>query len=314
MQTKNLTYVTEIILVGLSNHRQTQIPLFCVILLMYLLTVGGNLLIILLVRTSSHLQTPMYFFLMHLSGLEICYVTSTLPQMLAHLQSGNGTMSFPRCMAQLYVSLSLGGAECVLLGAMAYDRYLAICHPLTYAIIMGRWHQLQLASVSWATGFLFASINMVCTLRLSFCGPNRLNHFFCELPMLVKLACGDTHVTEAILFVLSTVASLGPLSVILTSYGLILSTVLRMPSASGRHKAFSTCASHLAVVTMFYGTIISMYLIPRSHTAPDRDKQIAVIYVVITPLLNPIIYTLRNKNIHRAVTKVLQRKVFASKY
>nr|XP_056720132.1 olfactory receptor 2G3-like [Euleptes europaea] len=314
MGPENLTSVTEFILMGLTSHRKTQMVLFFIILLIYLLTLAGNLVIIILVQANSSLHTPMYFFLTHLSGLEICYVTSTLPQMLAHLLSGNGAISFTRCIIQMYIVLSLGATECLLLGVMAYDRYLAICHPLGYATAMGRWRQMHLASASWVGGFFFAMINVVCTLRFPFCGPNHLNHFFCELPVVMKLACGDIQVTEAILFVVAVLIPLLliPLSVILTSYGLILSSVLRMQSASVRHKAFSTCASHLTVVTMFY--VISLYMKPRSDTTPDSDKQTAVFYVVITPLLNPIIYTLRNKEIHKAAAKMLPRKGLKEKY
>ncbi|XP_054850214.1 olfactory receptor 2G3-like [Eublepharis macularius] len=314
MRTENLTSVTEFILLGLTNHRKTQLLLFCVFLVIYLLTLVGNLVIIILVQTNSHLHTPMYFFLTHLSGLEICYVTSTLPQMLAHLLSGHGAITFTRCMLQMYISFFLGGTECFLLGVMAYDRYLAICRPLTYAILMSRWRLLKLASISWGVPVLLAVINVGCTLRFPFCGPNRVNHFFCELPVVMKLACGDTRVAEVILFVAAVLALLVPLSVILTSYGLILSSVLRMQSTSGRHKAFSTCASHLVVVTMFYGTVISMYMKPQSDSSPDHDKKIAVFYIIITPLLNPIIYTLRNKDIHRAVKKMLHRMDFEQKY
>ncbi|XP_015268215.1 PREDICTED: olfactory receptor 5V1-like [Gekko japonicus] len=314
MGAKNLTSVTEFILLGLTSHRKTQLLLFSVFLLIYSLTLVGNLLIIILVLTNSHLHTPMYFFLTHLSGLEVCYVTSTMPQMLAHLLSGNGAISFTRCMLQMYISLFLGCSECFLLGVMAYDRYLAICHPLTYAILMGRWRLLQLASVSWGIPVILTVVNVLCTLCFSFCGPKHVNHFFCELPVVMKLACGDTRVAEAILFVTAMLALLPPLSIILTSYGLILSSVLRMQSTSGRHKAFSTCASHLAVVTMFYGTIISMYMRPQSVSAPDQDKKTAVFYIVITPLLNPIIYTLRNKDIHRAVKKTLRKTDFEQKY
>ncbi|XP_077171554.1 olfactory receptor 11L1-like [Paroedura picta] len=307
MGMENLTSVTEFILLGLTSHRRTQLLLFSLFLLVYLLTLVGNLLIIILVRTNSHLHTPMYFFLTHLSVLEVCYVTSTMPQMLAHLLSGNGTISFTRCMLQMYISFFLGGAECFLLGVMAYDRYMAICHPLTYVIIMGRWRLLQLALVSWGVPVLLAILNVLCTPHFSFCGPNQVNHFFCELPVVMKLACGDTRVAEAVLFGAAVLALLGPLSIILVSYGLILSSVLRMQSTSGRRKAFSTCASHLAVVTMFYGTVISMYMRPQSASAPDQDKKTAVFYIVITPLLNPVIYTLRNRDIHKAVKKILQR-------
>ncbi|XP_062993064.1 olfactory receptor 2D3-like [Elgaria multicarinata webbii] len=313
MGAENHTSLSEFILVGLSNHRKTQILLFVVILIIYTFTLVGNLVIIMLVRADPHLHTPMYFFLTHLSGLEICYVSSTVPQMLAHLLSGNGTISFTRCAAQMYIALSLGSTEGLLLGIMAYDRYLAICHPLLYAIAMDKWRQLQLTSASWAGGFLLSMMNVGCTLRLPFCGPNHINHFFCELPVVLRLSCGDTHLTEAIIFGAAILILVVPLSVILTSYGLILSSILQMQSAAGRSKAFSTCASHLAVVTLFYGTVISMYMRPRSGTTPDHDKKIAVFYIVVTPLLNPIIYTLRNKDVHGAVAKVLQKLGFGKK-
>ncbi|XP_048372738.1 olfactory receptor 2D3-like [Sphaerodactylus townsendi] len=311
--TENITFVTQFILVGLSNNRKTQIVLFAVFLLIYLLTIMGNLVIIMLIQVDSHLQTPMYYFLTHLSSLEICYVSSTMPQMLAHLLAGNGAISFTRCAVQMYISLSLGSTEGLLLGAMAYDRYLAICHPLLYISVMGRWCQLQLASGAWAGGFLLSILNAGCTLRLPFCGPNRVNHFFCELPFILKLACADTRMTETVIFGAAVVILLVPLSVILMSYSLILSSVLQMPSASGRRKAFSTCASHLAVVVLFYGTLISMYMRPRSGTATDVDKRTAIFYVLVTPLLNPFIYTLRNKDVHNAVAKVFQRWVFKTK-
>ncbi|XP_048372736.1 olfactory receptor 2D3-like [Sphaerodactylus townsendi] len=310
---ENITFVTQFILVGLSNNHKTQIVLFAVFLLIYLLTIVGNLVIIMLIQVDSHLQTPMYYFLTHLSILEICYISSTVPQMLAHLLAGNGAISFTRCAVQMYIALSLGSTEGLLLGAMAYDRYLAICHPLLYVIAMGRWRQLQLASSAWTGGFLLSILNVGCTLCLPFCGPNRVNHFFCELPVILKLACADTWITEAVIFGAAVLILLVPLSVILTSYSLILFSVLQMPSASGRHKAFSTCASHLAVVILFYGTVISMYMRPRSDTTTDIDKRIAVFYILVTPLLNPFIYTLRNKDVHNAVVKVFQRWGFQMK-
>lgn len=313
MESENVTFVTEFIFVGLTNDRKTQFLLFLILLIIYLLTVSGNLLIIVLVLADSSLHTPMYFFLTHLSCLEICYVTSTLPQMMANLLSGNGTISFTRCIVQMYIAMALGGAECLLLVAMAYDRYLAICHPLQYAISMGKWHQLQLALASWAGGFLVATINVSNTLRLPFCGPNRVNHFCCELPLVLKLSCTDTTILETTMFGASVFILLVPISFVLTSYGLILSSVLKMRSTARQRKAFSTCTSHLVVVTMFYGSAISVYLKPQSVTDPDRDKHIAVFYVVVTPLLNPIIYTLRNKDVHGAVSKMLQRQGFQRK-
>ncbi|XP_053120172.1 olfactory receptor 2D3-like [Hemicordylus capensis] len=308
MGAENLTTVKEFILVGLSSHRKIQILLFVIILITYLFTVVGNLVIILLVKADSRLHTPMYFFLTNLSGLEICYVTTIVPQVLAHLLTGHGVISFTHCAAQMYVALSLGSTEGILLGAMAYDRYLAICHPLLYAVAMHNSCQLLLASVSWAGGFLLSIINVGCTFRFPFCGPNRINHFFCEMPVVLQLACADIRVTEAVIFGAAVLILLVPLSVILTSYGLILSSVLRMKSAAGRSKAFSTCASHLMVVSLFYGTVITMYMRPRSGTTPDFEKRLAIFYIIVTPLLNPIIYTLRNKDIHGAAAKFLGRR------
>ncbi|XP_066486785.1 olfactory receptor 2D2-like [Tiliqua scincoides] len=313
MRPENLTSVTEFILEGLSNDRNTQILLFTIILIIYLVTILGNLVIILLVQVDAHLHTPMYFFLTNLSSLEICYVTTTVPQMLAHLLSGKRVISFIRCAVQMYIALCLGSTECILLGAMAYDRYLAICSPLIYTVAMNRERQRQLASASWAGGFLLPIINVICTLRLPFCNPNHISQFFCELPVLLKLACGNTHVLELAVFVVSALILLVPLSIILTSYGLILWAVLQMQSAAGKSKAFSTCASHLAVVTLFYGTLICMYLKPRAGTTSNHDKQIAFFYIVVTPLLNPIIYTLRNKDIHTAVANVLRRQSMGQK-
>nr|XP_056720129.1 olfactory receptor 2D3-like [Euleptes europaea] len=313
MGDENRSSITEFILVGLTNHRKTQILLFLVILFIYTLTIAGNLVIIALVRGDSSLHTPMYFFLSNLSILEILYVTSSLPQMLAHLLAGKGAISFTRCAFQMYMVICLGSVECFLLGAMAYDRYLAICHPLLYAIAMGRGRQVQLASASWASGFLLASINVGLTLHLPYCGPNRINHFFCDMPIVLKLACADIRATERNIIILAAVIIIIPFFVILTSYVLILSSVIQMQSATGRRKAFSTCASHLIVVILFYGILIFVYLTPGSDAAPDRDKELAVLYIVVTPLLNPVIYTLRNKDIHGAVSRMLQRWGFKRK-
>ncbi|XP_063158673.1 olfactory receptor 2G3-like [Candoia aspera] len=307
MGAENYTSTREFILLGLTSHSKSRLLLFVAVLLIYLLTIFGNALIIMLVRVDSQLHTPMYFFLSHLAGMEIGYVTSTLPQMLAHLLTGNGAISLARCMLQGYTTLAMGSTECLLLGAMAYDRYLAICHPLVYALAMDRLHQLLLATSCWTIGLVFSAIYVICTFRHPFCGPNHINNFICEPPVVLKLACGDTRITKVIGFGLSTFIVLVSLFVILTSYGFIMDSVLHMQSTGGWHKAFSTCGSHLAVVTLFYGTIISMYIVPQSGSDPDRDKKIAVFYLVITPLLNPIIYTLRNKDIHSAVLKMLRR-------
>ncbi|XP_015268219.1 PREDICTED: olfactory receptor 5F1-like [Gekko japonicus] len=307
MRPENTTFVTEFILMGLSSRRKTQILLFVVFFLMYLATIVVNLLIIILVRADPCLHRPMYFFLTHLSGLEICFVTTTMPQMLAHLITGNGAISFTRCAAQMYATTCLGCTEYLLLGAMAYDRCLAIYNPLAYAAVMSRKRQWQLTSSSWAAGFLLASLNVTGTISLPFCGSNRINHFFCEQPVVFKYTCKEARYTEPIILMVSTLILVGPFFVILTSYGLILYSVFWMPSRVGWRKALSTCTSHLVVVTLFYSTLIFMYVRPGVDAVIDRDKQTAILYIVVTPMLNPIIYSLRNKEIHRAVVKVLRR-------
>nr|XP_056720140.1 olfactory receptor-like protein OLF3 [Euleptes europaea] len=307
MGTNNFTSTADFILVGLSSDRNTQILLFVLILLMYIFILVGNLGVIMLVRLDPHLHKPMYFFLSHLSSVEIWFVTSNIPQMLNHLLTGRPELSLIRCALQMYLSLSLGSVEALLLGVMAYDRYLAICRPLVYATVMGRCFQFRLASACWAAGFAIAAVCVSITFQHPFCGPCCIDHFVCEIPMVLKLSCDDTRVTEFAIFGFAGVVILGPFSVILTSYGLILSSVLRMRSATGLRKAFSTCSSHLAVVTLFYGTITFVYIRPQSGTSPVNEKQVAVFYLVVTPLLNPLIYTLRNKDVHEAMAKVLRR-------
>ncbi|XP_015268230.1 PREDICTED: olfactory receptor 5F1-like [Gekko japonicus] len=307
MGSDNLTATADFILVGLTNDRKTQILLFGIILILYTFILVGNLWVIMLAQVDSHLHTPMYFFLTHLSSLDICYATSTIPQMLAHLLMGRGRLSLIQCALQMYTALALGSAEALLLGVMAYDRYLAICHPLTYAASMGRWHQVQLASACWGGGFCVSVVCISLTFSHPYCDPCCINHFICEIPMVLKLACDDIHTTKAIIFLISGMIILVTFSVIMISYGLILFSVFQMHSASGLRKAFSTCGSHLSVVILFYGTTTLNYILPPSGRSPDSDKQIAVLYVVVTPLLNPIIYTLRNKDVFAAMAKVLRK-------
>ncbi|XP_007437779.1 olfactory receptor 15-like [Python bivittatus] len=306
MEIENFTSESMLILVGLTNHRKEQILLFGVFLTIYLLTIFGNLMIIVLVQIDTQLHTPMYFFLSHLAAMEIVYVTSSSPQLLTHLMAGNGVISLTQCMLQGYIALSTGCTECLLLGVMAYDRYLAICKPLRYASAMDRKHRHLLATSCWITGSLYSLLSVVSILYHPFCGPSYINHFICELQFVLKFSCGDIKLTKAILNAVAAFLVMMPLSVILYSYGRILYSVTQMQSAAGWRKAFSTCSSHFVVVTLFYGSVISIYIIPQSTSDPDQDKQIAVLYVVVTPLLNPIIYTLRNKDVHRAMSKVMK--------
>ncbi|KAM6451820.1 olfactory receptor 2D2-like [Liasis olivaceus] len=313
IETENITSVKEFILLGLSSQRKIQLLLFVVILIIYLLTILGNLLIITLVQVDVQLNTPMYYFLSHLAVIEICYVTSTMPLMLSHLMAGHGAISFPLCIIQIYVFGSMATIESLLLGVMAYDRYLAICCPLIYGVIMGKRSQLQFAISCWIIAPLLCGICDIFLVCQTYCGPNQINHFMCEFPAVVKLSCGDTQIVEKIVSSAGAFLLLLPFCVILTSYVFILYSVSHMKSTVGQRKAFSTCGSHLLVVILFYGPAILMYVIPKSNSAPDRDKQTAIFYVLVTPLLNPIIYTLRNKDIHRAVRKILQRKDFEQK-
>ncbi|KAM6449102.1 olfactory receptor 2D2-like [Liasis olivaceus] len=307
----NHTSITGIVFVGLSNDQRMQIALFVVIFTTYMLTMLGNLLIIILVQSDSRLHTPMYFFLTNLSLLEMGFVTSIVPQTLTHLLAGNGKISFKRCVTQMYFTCSLGCTEGLLLAAMAYDRYLAICYPLVYAATMNRRRYLMLGAASWLGAFLISGMITAFIMRLPFCGPHDINHFFCEFEMVLRLACVDTHFTETIILGSGVIILLAPFTAILISYGLVMMTVVDMKSGAGRSKAFSTCASHLMVVVMFYGCLIALYMRVRSPRDPSFDKYVSIFYVVITPLLNPVIYTLRNKDVHAAVAKALQRKVLS---
>ncbi|XP_029440629.1 olfactory receptor 2D3-like [Rhinatrema bivittatum] len=311
MDRKNLTSVSEFILEGLSTDPTMQILLFMAFFIIYTVTLLGNILIITIIKMDSHLHTPMYFFLSNLSFLEICYSSAIVPKTLEHFLTDRKTISFPECATQIYISLSLGETECLLLSVMAYDRYVAICHPLHYTVIMSKRMCFMMAGASWTGGFLMSLVDTAFTLRLPYCGPNEMNHFICEIPVLLRLACTDTRITELVVFVVAVVILLIPFLFILISYIRIIITVLSIRSAEGRYKVFSTCASHLLVVSLFYGIVMFMYMRPKSSHSQDQDKKISVFYLVITPMLNPMIYTLRNKQVKGALRKAALRKIFA---
>ncbi|VTJ67486.1 Hypothetical predicted protein [Marmota monax] len=250
----------------------------------------------------------MYFFLTNLSFLDICYTSTNVPQMLSNMVGRRRTIPFSSCATQMYFSLSFGMIECVLLGVMAYDRYVAICHPLHYTVIMDRNTCVQLAAISWSSSFLSSMVINVFTLSLPYCGPNVLNHFFCEVPSVLRLACTDTSLTELVVFIFSIVIVFIPFLLIVVSYAQILLSVLRMRSASGRYKALSTCASHLTVVALFYGTAIFMYMRPQSKSSRAGGKVIAVFYTVVTPMLNPLIYSLRNQDVKGALRRAVAKQ------
>uniref|UniRef100_A0A2K6LE65 Olfactory receptor n=1 Tax=Rhinopithecus bieti TaxID=61621 RepID=A0A2K6LE65_RHIBE len=273
-----------------------EIPLFVMFLFSYILTIFGNLTIILVSHLDFKLHTPMYFFLSNLSLLDLCYTTSTVPQMLVNICNTRKVISYGGCVAQLFIFLALGSTECLLLAMMSFDRFVAICRPLHYSIVMHQRLCLQLAAASWISGFSNSVLQSTWTLKMPLC----VDHFFCEVPALLKLPCVETTANEAELFFISVLFLLIPMTLVLISYAFIVQAVLRIQSAEGRRKAFGTCGSHLIVVSLFYGTAISIYLQPPSPSSKDRGKIVSLFYGIIAPMLNPLIYTLRNKEVKEA--------------
>ncbi|XP_054848920.1 olfactory receptor 10C1-like [Eublepharis macularius] len=309
---ENFTSVKIFILVGFSNAPHWQILFFVILLCIYIATVLGNLIIIVLIYVDSSLCTPMYFFLRNLSFLEICYTSVTIPKMLANILALEKTISFHACAIQMYFFLFFGATECCLLACMAYDRYTAICNPLCYPVIMRKKVCIQLAAVSWVCGGLVALGHTTFIFTLPFCDSNVINHFFCEIQPMLKLVCGDTYWNEIQVIAAAAFLILIPFMLILLSYFHIITTILRMKSAKNRQKAFSTCSSHLIVVSLFYSTAIFMYIRPKSSYSLNVDKFLSLFYSIVTPILNPIIYSLRNKDVKGALKKVVL-KLVASK-
>ncbi|XP_006872855.1 PREDICTED: olfactory receptor 2B2-like [Chrysochloris asiatica] len=307
MSKVNESIPLEFILLGFSDRPWLELPLFVVFLVSYILTIFGNLGIILVSRLDSKLHTPMYFFLTNLSLLDLCYTTSTVPQMLVNICSTRKVISYGGCVAQLFIFLALGSTECLLLAVMSLDRFVAICRPLHYSVIMHQKLCLQLAAASWISGFSNSVLQSTWTLQMPLCGHKEVDHFFCEVPALLKLSCADTTANEAELFFISVLFLLIPVILILISYAFIAQAVLRIQSAEGRRKAFGTCGSHLLVVSLFYGTAIYMYLQPPSPASKDRGKMVSLFYGIITPMLNPLIYTLRNKDVKGAFKRLVAR-------
>ncbi|KAM3823635.1 olfactory receptor 6M1-like [Vipera latastei] len=273
---------------------------------MNLLTVTGNITIIITVNTDNHLQTPMYFFLGNLSLLDIGYTSSTVPKLLSILLMNVHLISLVGCLLQSYFFFFFGSAECFLLAVMAYDRYMAICYPLRYPIIMNRRICVIFVIVCWISGCIAPLKAAILVIHLPFCGTNIINHFFCDIPPLLKLACIDTSLIQQITFLLSAMVILSTFLCTIISYIYIGITILKIPSSHGRHKAFSTCASHLTVVSLYYETVIFMYVSPTTHSSFDLNKVIAVIYSVVTPMLNPMIYTLRNQDMKTALKRMFR--------
>ncbi|MBZ3869749.1 Olfactory receptor 2S2 [Sciurus carolinensis] len=305
------------ILLGLSAHPKLEKTFFVLILLMYLVILLGNGILILVTILDSHLHTPMYFFLGNLSFLDICYTTSSVPLILDSFLTPRKTISFSACAVQMFLSFAMGATECVLLSMMAFDRYVAICNPLRYPVVMSKAVYVPMAAGSWAAGSITATVQTSLAMRLPFCGDNVINHFTCEILAVLKLACADISI-NVISMVVANVIFLGvPVLFISFSYVFILATILRIPSAEGRKKTFSTCSAHLTVVVVFYGTILFMYGKPKSKDPLGADKQdladklISLFYGVVTPMLNPIIYSLRNKDVKAAVRNLVSQKHFS---
>ncbi|XP_032751797.1 olfactory receptor 478-like [Rattus rattus] len=306
----NHTTVTEFILFGLTDNPVLRVILFTIILCIYLVTVSGNLSTILLIRVSSKLHHPMYFFLSHLAFADIGYSSSVTPNILVNFLVEKNTISYFGCNIQFSSAAFFGGLECFLLAAMAYDRFMAISNPLLYSTKMSTQVYVLLLLVAYIGGLLDSCSFTICFYSLVFCGPNEINHFFCDLAPLLKLSCSDVRITAMILsFTVGLVIGV-TMFVIAISYTYILITILKMHSTEGRQKAFSTCTSHLTAVTLFYGTITFIYVMPKSNYSIDQNKVMSVFYMVVVPMLNPLIYSLRNNEIKGALKRQFGRKIF----
>ncbi|XP_034645936.1 olfactory receptor 1009-like [Trachemys scripta elegans] len=307
---ENQTTVTEFILLGLSSDPQMQIFLFLVFLVIYLITLAGNIVIMVVIRADSHLHIPMYFLLFHLSFVDICYSSATVPKTLMDLLAEHKTISVNGCITQMFFFFLLAVTEAFILSAMAYDRYAAICDPLRYMERMSTRICVQLVSGAWAIGFFHALLNTVFTFKLHFCGPNQISHFSCELPPLLQLSCTDTLTNQVVLLTSTVILGSSSFLFSLISYIHIISTILRIRFAEGRQKAFSTCSSHLIVVGLFYLTGFLRYTKPSSVSSVVLVEIFSIQYSILTPMLNPIIYSLKNNEVKTAVGKMLGKLKF----
>lgn len=304
MDPSNYSALHVFILLGFSDHPGLEMILSGVVTFFYVVTLVGNTAIILASLLDSHLHTPMYFFLRNLSFLDLCFTTSIVPQMLVNLWGPEKTISSVGCIVQLYVYMWLGSIECLLLAVMSYDRFTAICKPLHYFVIMNPRLCVKMVVMVWSISLANSVVLCTLTVNLPRCGHNRLDHFLCELPAMVRIACVDTTTVELSVFALGIVIVLTPLILILISYGYIAKTVLNMKSKAGQQKAMNTCGSHLTVVSIFYGSIIYLYLQPGNRASKDQGKFLTLFYTIITPSLNPLIYTLRNRDMKDALKKL----------
>ncbi|XP_013920541.1 PREDICTED: olfactory receptor 5A2-like [Thamnophis sirtalis] len=304
---ENKTTVTEFLLLGLSDDPTTQVFLFLVFSSIYLITLVGNMIIILVIRADPQLHTPMYFFLINLSFLDICYSSVTVPKMLQNLLATKKTISLSGCIAQVFFFIFMIGTEIFLLSAMAYDRYAAICYPLRYNTIINHRLCIQMVLVAWLSGFLDSCVNTLFLTNLYFCGPSNITHFSCELPLLLQLSCTSTFANEMVILIFSMPLGFAALLLIIASYVRIVGSIVKINSAKGRQKVFSTCASHLTVVFLFCGTAFIRYMKPASGYSDTMDKLVSIQYSILTPMLNPIIYSLKNKDVKNALKKLFRK-------
>ncbi|XP_058383441.1 olfactory receptor 9I1-like [Diceros bicornis minor] len=307
MAKNNLTTVIELILMGFTDYPKLEIPLFVMFLSFYLVALLGNVGMIILIQVDVQLNIPMYFFLSHLSLLDACYSSVIIPRILATLAKGKMVISYSQCAAQFFFFTACAATERFLLSVMAYDRYVAISKPLLYPVAMNPRVCWSLVVGAYVCGMSGAILRTSCTFTLPFCDNNQINFFFCDLSPLLKLTCSDTINTEIVIVFFGNIVILGNVFVILISYLLIIKAILRMKSSGGRAKTFSTCASHLTAVALFFGTLIFMYLRNSSGKSPEEDKVVSVFYTVVIPMLNPLIYSLRNKDVKVTFKKVTGR-------
>ncbi|XP_062973004.1 olfactory receptor 5G9-like isoform X2 [Elgaria multicarinata webbii] len=308
----NCTMVYEFILLGFAGSPELQFPLFIFFLMVYLITLVGNLGMILLIRIDARLRTPMYFFLSNLSFVDLCYTSVVTPKMLMDFVRDNKTISLAGCAAQMWFFGLFLGVESFLLASMAYDRYVAISNPLLYTIIMSRKLCAQLLAGPYFVGLVNAITHTGLTFQLTFC-KSKINHFFCDIPAVISLSCLDTRINKTVLFVMSCAFGIFTTSFVIVSYLYILSAILKIHSTEGRRKTFSTCSSHLTAVSIFYGTLFFIYVRPSNRFSADQDKFISMFYTVVIPMLNPLIYSVRNKEVKDAVRRVIRAKGFPLK-
>uniref|UniRef100_A0A8D0HJW1 Olfactory receptor n=1 Tax=Sphenodon punctatus TaxID=8508 RepID=A0A8D0HJW1_SPHPU len=310
MGTVNDTEVTDFILSGFTDSPELRVAFFAMFLVIYIVTLVGNIGMIILIRLSSQLHTPMYFFLSSLSFVDICISSTITPKMLATFYFEGRVISFSGCVVQQLFYSVFVSVEAFMLAVMAYDRYVAVCNPLIYSTVMSSGTCFWLVAGSYVAGVTSAIVQVTCTFSLSFCGSKKIHHFFCDIHPLLKLSCTGTRVNEIVLFLFTAFVGFPTSLEILISYAYILSTILRIRFVKGRHKAFSTCTSHLTAVTLFYGSTLFIYLRPAPSYAMDHNKVASVFYTVVLPMLNPLIYSLRNKEVQGAIQKIIRKNIY----